>query len=85
MARALGFYVPLASIAAKAAAITPGAAAGAATITAIPTIGPWDTARLPNGKRHGVRLAYRGQSGTITAVVNALAKTGIELGENGRI
>jgi hypothetical protein len=27
----------------------------------------------------------RGQSGTITAVVNALAKAGIELGENGSI
>ena len=57
--------MPLASIAAKAAAITPGAAAGAATITAIPTIGPWDTAsRLPNGKRHGWlimgRVARRG-------------------------
>ena len=44
MARALGLYVPIASIAARAVAITPGAAAGAATITAIPTIGPWDTA-----------------------------------------
>ena len=76
--------MPLASIAAKAAAITPGAAAGAATITAIPTIGPWDTAsRLPNGKRHGWLI--NGQSGTITAVVNALAKAGIELGENGSI
>ncbi len=28
---------------------------------------------------------WRTESGTITAVVNALAKTGIELGENGRI
>jgi hypothetical protein len=27
----------------------------------------------------------RGQSGTITAVVNALAKAGMELGENGSI
>ena len=27
----------------------------------------------------------RGQTGTITAVVNALAKAGIELGENGSI
>ena len=27
----------------------------------------------------------RGQSGTITAVVNALAKAGIELGESGSI
>jgi predicted transcriptional regulator len=27
----------------------------------------------------------RGQSGTITAVVNALAKAGIEIGENGSI
>jgi predicted transcriptional regulator len=27
----------------------------------------------------------RGQSGTITAVVNALAKAGVELGENGSI
>ena len=27
----------------------------------------------------------RGQSGTITAVVNALAKAGIELGENGSV
>jgi hypothetical protein len=27
----------------------------------------------------------RGQSGTITAVLNALAKAGIELGENGSI
>ena len=27
----------------------------------------------------------RGQSGTITAVVNALSKAGIELGENGSI
>ena len=27
----------------------------------------------------------RGQSGTITAVVNALAKAGTELGENGSI
>ena len=81
--------MPLASIAAKAAAITPGAAAGAATITAIPTIGPWDTAS------HGVaseRQAAWGKvglswavGGTIAAVVNALAKAGIELGENGRI
>ena len=38
---------------------------------------PLVAARLPNGKRHGVRLAYRGQSGTITAVVNALAKLGL--------
>ena len=65
MARALGFYVPLASIAAKAAAITPGAAAGAATITAIPTIGPWDTAS------HGVaseRQAAWGKVGLSWAV-----------------
>ncbi len=27
----------------------------------------------------------RGQSGTITAVVNALAKAGVDLGENGSI
>jgi predicted transcriptional regulator len=27
----------------------------------------------------------RGQSGTITAVVNALAKAGVELGENGSL
>ena len=31
------------------------------------------------------RQRQRGQSGTITAVVNALAKAGIELGENGSI
>ena len=65
MARALEFYVPLASIAAKAAAITPGAAAGAATITGIPTIGPWDTAS------HGVaseRQAAWGKVGLSWAV-----------------
>ena len=27
----------------------------------------------------------RGQSGTITAVVNALVKAGVELGENGSV
>jgi hypothetical protein len=44
-----------------------------------------------NGKRPGVPLEafdshqVRGQTGTITAVVNAIAKAGVELGENGSI
>ena len=34
-----------------------------------------------NGKRPGVR----GQSGTISSVVNALSKAGVELGVNGGV
>ena len=43
-------------------------------------------ARCCNGKRPDVgrRRLCGGQSGTITAVVNALAKAGVDLGENDR-
>jgi hypothetical protein len=35
--------------------------------------------------RHSTHIKRAGRSGTITAVVNALAKAGVELGENGSL
>jgi hypothetical protein len=53
--------------------------------SSLPLIKNNRASRPANGPSTQAPLARHGRSATITAVVNALAKAGIELGENGSI